>query len=96
MHKHEWHEEREDGDTRYVRALFHAGRWAFEDTLKSQETWTRHKTLPLADLTTLREILWNKYQRARVPHGHVKYIDRLIAEAGGENANGERPDRKQA
>lgn len=93
MHKHEWHETTADGETRYVRAMFHAGRWVFEDTLKSEEDWTAHPTLPLADLQTLREILWNKYQRGRVPHGHVKHIDRLIAEAGGGNANGERLDR---
>ncbi len=86
MHKHEWHEPTEDGDTRYIRAMFHAGRWAFEDTLKSEEEWHSHEMLPLRDLEKLRELLWNKYQRGRVPHGHVKHFDKLIAEAKGEEA----------
>ena len=81
MHKHEWHEKTEDGDVRYVRACFHAGRWTFEDTLKSEDDWHSHERLPLRDLETLRDLLWNKYQRGRIPHSHVKFIDKQIAAA---------------
>ena len=84
MHKHEWHEPTQDGDTRYIRACFHAGRWTFEDTLKSEDDWHEHEVLPLRDLETLREMLWKKYQRNRIPHGHVKYIDKLIEAARKE------------
>lgn len=85
MHKHEWHEPAGEGDTRYVRAMFHAGRWTFEDTLKSEEAWHSRERLPLRDLETLRDLLWKKYQRGRVPHGHVSHIDKLIAEARSED-----------
>ncbi|MCB1228984.1 MAG: hypothetical protein KDN19_01885 [Verrucomicrobiae bacterium] len=87
MHKHEWHEKTEDGDVRYVRACFHAGRWTFEDTLKSEEEWHAHDRLPLGDLEKLRDLIWNKYQRGRVPHGHVKFVDKLIAEAKKEEGS---------
>ncbi|MCB1062953.1 MAG: hypothetical protein KDN20_08545 [Verrucomicrobiae bacterium] len=86
MTKHEWHEPTEDGDIRYVRAMFHAGRWTYEDTLKSEEKWHSHETLPLRDLEKLRELLWNKYQRGRVPHAHVLHAEKLIAKAKGETA----------
>jgi hypothetical protein len=91
MHKHEWHEPAgEDGkDTRYVRAMFHAGRWTFEETLKSQEVWHTLTGLSLPDLETLRVLLQNKYQRKRVPHSHVLYVEKLVAEAREREGEGE-------
>lgn len=85
MHKHEWHEPAEDGETRYIRACFHAGRWTFEDTLKSDDEWREHEVLPLRDLETLRDMLWKKYQRGRIPHAHVKFVDGLIETARQED-----------
>jgi hypothetical protein len=34
--------------------------------------------MALEDLEYLREVLWNKYQRRRVPYEHVLEIDALI------------------
>ena len=38
-------------------------------------------TIELDDLEALHEILSKKYQRNRVPHGHVLEIEALIAAA---------------
>jgi hypothetical protein len=81
MTKHEWHEITDSGEKRYVRALYHAGHWTFEDTLQSDPEWTPQKSLPIDDLRRLREILWKKYQRGRLPHAQVTQIEAMIAEA---------------
>lgn len=88
MTKHEWHEITDTGEKRYIRALHYAGRWTFEDTLESDPDWTKRDILPLEDLQRLREVLWKKYQRGRLPHSHVKQIDVMIEEAA-ENAKAE-------
>lgn len=78
MSKHEWRENTTEGDVRFVTATRQAGRWKFRTRLKSEEDWTLLDTLPLEDLEYLRELLWNKYQRRRVPHEQVVEIDVLI------------------
>ncbi|MCB1234159.1 MAG: hypothetical protein KDM91_03725 [Verrucomicrobiae bacterium] len=81
MTRHEWHEPADDGERRFNRASIHAGRWTFETTLESDPDWTRIDAPPRAYLEALRDILWRKYQRGRLPHGHVKQIDRMIEDA---------------
>ena len=78
MSTHEWRENTPEGDVRLVTAKRHAGRWMLQSRLKSEEDWTRFNVIPLENLLYLREILWNKYQRRRVPHEHVLEIDALI------------------
>ena len=48
------------------------------------------RALPLPDLEKLRDLLWNKYQRGRVPHGHVKFVDKLVAVAREEERQREK------
>ncbi len=79
MKKHEWRERTEDGEVRLVTASRHAGKWQLQSRLKTETEWTKFPKISLEDLESLREIIWNKYQRRRVPHGHVLEIDRLIA-----------------
>ena len=79
MKKHEWREKTEDGEVRLVTASRHAGKWQLQSRLKTETEWTKFPKISLEDLESLREIIWNKYQRSRVPHGHVLEIDRLIA-----------------
>ena len=38
---------------------------------------------PIADLMELREVLWRKYQRKKLPWEDLVTIDRLISEAQG-------------
>ncbi|MDA7858480.1 hypothetical protein N9B45_01305 [bacterium] len=79
MKKHEWREKTEEGEVRLVSASRHAGKWQLQSRLKSETEWTKFPTISLEDLESLREIIWNKYQRNRLPHGHVLEIDKLIA-----------------
>ena len=81
MKKHEWRERTEDGEVRLVTASRHAGKWQLQSRLKTETEWTKFPKISLEDLESLREIIWNKYQRSRVPHGHVLEIDKLIANA---------------
>lgn len=81
MIKHEWRESTSDGDVRYVTAKRHGGNWQFQTCLKSDDDWTPLDKLSLEDLKHLRAVLWNKYQRKRVPYEHVQEIDAMIEEA---------------
>ena len=82
MAKHEWRESRPDGDVRYVTARRHLGKWTFRTCLKSDEEWTLLDSLPLEELKKLRDVLWRKYQRKRVPYEHVLEIDEMLEETG--------------
>ena len=81
MKKHEWREKTEEGETRLVRVTHHGRKWKLQSRLKSDTEWTQFPIMPLEDLETLREILWNKYQRNRLPHEHVLEIDAMIKAA---------------
>ncbi len=78
MSKHEWRENTSEGDIRLVTATRQAGKWKLRARLKSEEDWTLLSVMTLEDLEYLREVLWNKYQRRRVPYEHVLEIDALI------------------
>jgi hypothetical protein len=64
-----------------VAAKRHGASWRFQTRLKSEETWTYLDALPLEDLQYVREVLWNKYQRRRVPYEQVLEIDAMISNA---------------
>lgn len=78
--KHEWHDWAEDGEQMYYRAILHAGRWEFFSTRKSDPEWEKHTILPLEKMEALREVMWNKHLRRRVPLKHIEYIDQLIGD----------------
>lgn len=78
MTRHEWRETTGDNDKRYNRASHHAGRWAFETTLANEEEWHTLDPPDLEFFQGLRDILWRKYQRNRVPHRLVLEIDEMI------------------
>lgn len=82
MGRHEWRERTEDGDVRFVRCTRQASAWRFQEKLKSSEDgWMEIDPMPLEDLESLREILFNKYQRRRVPSEQVAEIDAMIKAA---------------
>ncbi|MDP4850002.1 MAG: hypothetical protein NWQ95_06605 [Verrucomicrobiales bacterium] len=78
MTKHEWHERTADGEQIYYRANHHAVKWVFYSTLKSDPDWNQHEMLPLTVMESLREVLWNKHQRRRLPLKHLEQIDKII------------------
>lgn len=81
MKKHEWREKTEEGETRLVTATRHGGKWQLRSRLKSESDWTIFPAIELDDLETLHDIMSKKYQRSRVPYGHVLEIEALIAAA---------------
>jgi hypothetical protein len=72
---HVWKTVTEDGEKREVRAERFGGKWRFQSKLKSEERWTYFDHPSVEDLEALRDILWRKYQRKRLPHDDVASID---------------------
>lgn len=77
MEKHEWRARTDEG-LRFWRARRHAGRWTFQTTLKSDPDWETLDPVPRELWASLREVLWRKYQRRRVPWTHIEAIDKLL------------------
>lgn len=86
MTKHEWRERNDEGEWVYYRAQHHAGHWEFYQTRKSDPEWYPALSLPLEVMETLREVLWNKHQRRRLPLKHVEQIDEMIGRQRAEAA----------
>ena len=86
MTKHEWRERDEEGEITYFRAIHHAGRWQYYSTKKTDPEWNAHECLPLAAIgpvpepleQPLREVLWNKHQRRRLPLKQFEQVDLLL------------------
>jgi hypothetical protein len=49
-------------------------------TQKRDPTWTDMKPPTEEVLRALREIIWNKYQRKRLPWARVAELDRLLGD----------------
>lgn len=90
---HDWRVRTKTGENRLWRATKHGGKWAFMSRLqRSEEGWTEHEKIGLEDLQKMREVLFNKYQRRRLPWDDVVQIDAMIEDAeaagGGEDTAG--------
>ncbi|MEY5015779.1 MAG: hypothetical protein RIS92_2137 [Verrucomicrobiota bacterium] len=72
----------EEGEKVEVRAERFAGKWKFQAKAKSDEGWTYFDSPSDDDLLELRDILWRKYQRKRLPHDDVASIERMLRERG--------------
>lgn len=84
MKFHEWHDQDEAaGERRYYRATKFGRKWTVRTTLKSDPDWEDLEPVPREILEALREQLFNKYQRRRVPYEHVVVIDQMVVEGGG-------------
>ena len=80
---HVWKHVTESGEKREVRAERFAGNWRIQAKLRDDERWTYYEAPLLEDLEALRDILWRKYQRKRLPYDDVAAVDRLIQVRGG-------------
>jgi hypothetical protein len=89
MTKHEWRERSEDGEITYYRANHHAGKWVFYSTLKTDPDWAQHDMLPLPVMESLRDVLWNKHQRRRLPLKHFEQIEEILEKLKVEAGDGE-------
>ena len=79
---HVWKSVTEDGEKREARAERFGGRWKFQAKLKSESVWTYYTEAPLEDLIELRDIVWRKYQRKRLPFDDVASLDRMLEARG--------------
>jgi len=86
MTRHEWRDRDEDDAPRRVRARLFGGRWTLHARRPGEPGWTELSPPPLDDLYALRDVLWRKYRRGRVPHEQITALDALIARRGGEPA----------
>ncbi len=80
--EHTWKERTVDGEERTIRASRVAGRWRLSSKLASDQGWAYHDPIAEGDLRQLRDVLWRKYQRRRLPWEHVNEIDKLLGEDG--------------
>lgn len=80
MHnRHAWNEVTADGGRRFVEASKFGGEWSIRSKIGRGGEWTRHDPPEAGDLATLRDLLWNKYQRRRASYDDVRGIDTLLA-----------------
>jgi hypothetical protein len=81
MESHEWRERTDEG-MRYFRASYHADRWSFATTLKTDPDWQKIELaeVPEEVWRTLRDIIWRKYQRKRLPWERVAAIDKILGD----------------
>lgn len=79
---HEWHDRLEDGRRRYVRGYWNSRVWTFRVLLPESEDWELVEK-PDADLwLALRDVLFRKYQRKRLPFKHLASVDTVLEEMG--------------
>jgi hypothetical protein len=76
---HEWRERQEDGRVRIVKAAWDARQWNFFETYKDLPDWTELPNPSIADYEALRDVLFRKHQRNRVPLRFLEYVDALLA-----------------
>ncbi len=90
MHKnqaHEWHENRsreEGGGKRYTRARWDTREWRFSVLEPEFEDWQRIEQPGVAEYQALRDVLWRKYQRKRVPFKFLENVDAILRELGAD------------
>ena len=77
---HVWKSVDENGEKREARAERFGGKWRFQAKRRSEATWTYYDTPSVEDLESLRDILWRKYQRKRLPWDDVASLDRMLEE----------------
>jgi hypothetical protein len=75
---HEWRDTTDEGP-RLFKATRFARRWSLATRLKAEEAWTAlEDPFPIEVLERLRDLLWAKYQRRRVPFEIVREIDMML------------------
>jgi hypothetical protein len=85
MESHEWWEQTEEGKV-YYRANYIGGRWTImTTTMKRNPVWEDLREIPSEVWRELREIVFNKYQRKRLPWDRVAEIDRILGAAPSDH-----------
>lgn len=93
---HVWKTVTADREKREVRAERFGKQWRFQSKGSREAVWTYYDIPPIEELEELRDILWRKYQRKRLPWDDVATIDRMLEERrkelGLEPVAGETPE----
>ncbi len=84
---HEWHERLEDGRKQYIRAHWNSREWIFRLAHPDGEEWMPMQA-KVDTWLALRDVLFRKYQRKRLPLKHLLTVDSKL-EALGWRFDGE-------
>jgi hypothetical protein len=76
--QHVWKEKDAEGRKREVRVTKFGGQWKFQAKFAGELEWTYYERPLLEDLTTLRDIVFRKYQRRRASAEDVQSLDALL------------------
>jgi|JI6StandDraft_1071083.scaffolds.fasta_scaffold02014_7 hypothetical protein len=86
---HEWHERIEDGRKQYIRARWNSREWVFHLAHPDGEAWSPMQPT-LETWLALRDVLFRKYQRKRLPIKHLQTVDTVLEDLGWRvNEHGE-------
>jgi hypothetical protein len=79
--RHEWKEETEEG-IRLYRGIYHSKKWKFTTAMKGTRSnppeWVSIEEVTDAHWEALRDVLYRKYQRKRLPWKLVESIDKIL------------------
>lgn len=78
---HEWHERIEDGRKQYIRAYWNSRAWEFQHAHPDGERWMPMEPTPERWLE-LRDLLFRKYQRKKLPWKYVEHLDKQLEKMG--------------
>ena len=80
---HEWHErDEESGKKRYFRGYWNSREWTLAFLEPGGLDWERVEKPEAAIWLALRDVLWRKYQRRRVPFKFVQRVDAILEDMG--------------
>lgn len=77
---HEWRERDEDGTKRYYRGYWNSREWTFAKLEPDADDWEKVEHPGLGLWKSLRDVIFRKYQRKRLPHKFVAHLDEIIAD----------------
>jgi hypothetical protein len=66
--------------------VHYGGAWSVAVRGPEDEDWQECQPVPLEVLEELRDVLWRKYQRRRLPWEQVDQIDRMMEERRREES----------
>lgn len=83
--RHAWTERDVNGVKREIVATKERRRWSLRFKVAGEEYWTSIDPIERDLLTTLRDILYRKYQRRRASYEDVQMADRMLGELGARS-----------
>ena len=80
---HEWREQGDDGVKRKFRGYWDSRAWRIGMLEPEDEDWKPVENPDLELWKSLRDVIWRKYQRKRLPYKFVEGLDKIIADLDG-------------